>query len=145
MKRQSKDLNTLLRLHDWTIDSIRRELKVIQDQENSLQQEDKLLDQQLTIEQNVTRQNPLLSGHAFSNYYRFYREEKERIAENLKLVQEALDETKSRLFEAYKEQKVLEEVKKNYRMKEVIEEKRQEQNEFDEISLNKFIQKHHVL
>ena len=136
MSQKAKDLDSLIRLHTWTVDERQRELGVIQSREEQLVQADKQLDQQLLNEQAVAARDPTTAGFLYGAYGRDHLRRKAELAHQLVLIRQEIEEARERLAEAFRQLKVYEEVRKGRAKREAVEAARKEQEALDEIGLN---------
>ncbi|HIJ63892.1 MAG TPA: flagellar FliJ family protein [Rhodospirillaceae bacterium] len=141
MARKAADLNTLLRLRSWTVDECRRELGILVAREEELILFGEELDRQLIREQVVAAADPLNAGMMYSVFAQYHRLRREELMRKLALLREEIAEAREKLNDAYREQKVMEEVQKHRQRNEDQEEARREQAVFDEIGQTQFRQR----
>lgn len=139
--RKAKDLESLLRLSSWTVDEKRRELGVLLAREEELKRFGQELDRQLVREQKAAAENPTTAGFQYAAFAQAHRQRKEQLARTLAALQVEIEAARDRLADAYRQQKVYEEVQKERARQERIEEDRKEQNRFDEIAETQFRQR----
>ena len=141
MTRKASDLDSLLRLRTWTVDECRRELGILMAREEELILLGEELDRQLLREQAVAAADPMAAGMIYIAFAQHHRRRREELVRTLAALRQEIAEARERLNEAYREQKVLEEVQKQRRRKEQEEEARREQAVFDEIGQTQFRQR----
>jgi len=141
MVRKAAELASLLKLRGWTVDERRRELAVLMAREEELILFGEELDRQLLREQAVAAADPLSAGRVYPAFAAHHRLRREELARTLSAVRREIAEARERLNEAYRDQKVLEEVKKQRVKKEDQEEARREQAVYDEIAQTQFRRK----
>ena len=141
MSRKAKDLESLLRLHSWTVDEHRRELGVLLAREEELIQFGRELDLQLIREQIVATENPTTSGFSYAAFAKLHRLRREQWQRTLEAMREEIEQARDRLADAYRQLKVYEEVQKERARLEKEEEARKEQIAFDEIGETQFRQR----
>ena len=141
MSRKAKDLDSLLRLHSWTVDERRRELGVLLAREEELIQFGHQLDRQLIAEQQVAAANPTTAGFSYAAFAKAHRLRREQLARNLAALRAEIEQARDQLADAYRQLKVYEEVQKERARLEREEEARKEQVAFDEIGETQFRQR----
>jgi flagellar export protein FliJ len=141
LSRKAKDLESLLRLHSWTVDERRRELGVLLAREEELIQFGHELDRQLIREQQAASENPTTAGFSYAAFAEAHRLRREQLARTLADLRSEIEEARDRLADAYRQLKVYEEVQKDRARVERQEEARKEQIAFDEIGETQFRQK----
>ena len=141
MSRKAKDLESLLRLHSWTVDERRRELGVLLAREEELIQLGHELARQLTHEQKVATEDPTSAGFIYAAFAQNHRLRREQLERTLAALRVELEEARDRLGDAYRQLKVYEEVQKMRARKEREDEARTEKIAFDEIGETQFRQR----
>ncbi len=141
MSRKAKDLESLLRLHSWTVDERRRELGVLLAREEELVQFGHQMDLQFLREQKVATEDPTSAGFSFGAFAQYHRLRKEQLGRTLTALRSEIEQTRDQLADAYRQLKVYEEVQKERAKKEREEEAHKEQIAFDEIGETQFRQR----
>jgi flagellar protein FliJ len=138
VSRKAADLETLLRLHSWTVDERRRELGVLLAREEQLIAEGEALQRRLLAEQRIAAEDPIQAGFAYGTFAEDYKRRREQLERILSDLREEILAARERLADAYRELKVMEEVQKERLHQEQVEEARKEQAVFDEIGQTQF-------
>jgi flagellar export protein FliJ len=136
MAKKSQEMKTLIRVQSWTVDEQRRMLNQLLDREQQLIEDGRRMDRQLLAEQQVAAADPAMAGYAYVAYAKNHKVKRENIDTVLTALRQEIEVQREALAEAYRELKVLEEVKKNWVKAEKEEEARIEQIELDEIAQN---------
>jgi flagellar export protein FliJ len=136
MAKRSDEIATLLRVQSWAVDEERRMLGQMLAREEALLEDIALMERQLLAEQQVAAAQPTLAGHAYAAFAAFYRDRRATIERVLDALRAEISQQRDRLADAYRELKLLEEVRKNWQQAEREEEARIEQVEMDEIAQN---------
>jgi flagellar export protein FliJ len=136
MKRKSEEIDTLIRVQGWAVDEQRRLLGQMLGREQSLMDDRKRLDEELEREKQFATENPAVAGHGFAAYVERHGIRVADLEVLLEALRVEIEVQRDRLAQDYREQKVLEEVQKNWRRKEAAERARLEQAELDEIAQN---------
>lgn len=132
----TKTLETLIRLHQLTLDERRRELKEVQDREDALQARLEGLDERLKREQKAAQDNPEYAS-AYSQFAHWARKERKRLEQAMIDLQPELDRARDRMAEAFAEKKRVEITRDNRNAEEDREQKNREQIELDEVGLQR--------
>jgi flagellar export protein FliJ len=138
---KAKDLESLLRLHSWTVDERRRELGVLLAKEDELIRFGEELDRQLLREQKAAAAEPTTAGFIYAAFAEYHRWQREQLANALAALHGEIEAARDRLAEAYRQLKIYEEVQKERARNEREEEARKEQIAFDEIAQTQFRQR----
>lgn len=141
MSRKAKDLESLLRLHSWTVDERRRELGVLLAREEELIRFGQQLDLQLIREKKVATEDPTSAGYAYGAFVQYHRLRREQLERTLAALRSEIEQARDQLADAYRQLKVYEEVQKKRAEQERQEEARKEQIVFDEIGETQFRQR----
>jgi flagellar FliJ protein len=141
LARKAKDLESLLRLHSWTVDERRRELGVLLAREEELIRFGQELDLQLIREQKIAAEDPTTAGFIYASFAENHRQRREQLARTLAALRSEIEQARDRLADAYRQLKVYEEVQKERTRQEREEEARKEQIAFDEIGETQFRQR----
>ncbi|RED53585.1 flagellar FliJ family protein [Aestuariispira insulae] len=132
----SKTLDTLVRLNQFDVDERRRELKVIQEEEDRLIAEIASLDLRIEEEKNTARQQPEYAV-AYVRFLNWARAEKVRIHGKIGALQPLLEHARDKLAEAFAELKKAEITRDNRREQEMQDQKNKEQQELDELGMER--------
>jgi flagellar export protein FliJ len=138
---KAKDLESLLRLHNWTVDERRRELGVLLTREGELIAFGEAMARQLIEEQRVAAADPTTAGFIYAAFAQNHRLRREQLNRTLQALRGEIVEAQERLADAYRLLKVYEEVQKKRALQERQEEDRKEQIAFDEIGAVQFRRK----
>jgi flagellar export protein FliJ len=136
MARKSQEIKTLIRVQSWSVDEQRRMLNQLLDREHALIEDGERMDRQLLAEQQVAAADPAMAGFAYVAFARNHRVRRDNLNTVLTALRVEIEQQREVLAEAYRELKVLEEVRKNWLKAEQAEEARREQIELDEIAQN---------
>jgi flagellar export protein FliJ len=96
------------------------------------------LESELLREQQVAASAPTLAGHSYAAYAAHYRDRRRQLELVIDAVRAEILQQRDRLAAAYRELKILEEVRNNWRKSEAETRARRDQNEMDEIAQNLF-------
>jgi flagellar export protein FliJ len=136
MAKKSAEIATLLRVQSWTVDEHRRMLGQMLGREESLIEDGRRMDRELVAEQQVAAAHPTLAGHSYAAFAFNYRDRRANLANVLALVRVEIEQQRERLADAYRDLKVLEEVRNNWRKAEQAEQARIDQAAMDEVAQN---------
>jgi len=136
MAKKSAEIATLLRVQSWTVDEHRRMLGQMLGREESLIEDGRRMDRELVAEQQVAAAHPTLAGHSYAAFAFNYRDRRANLAHVLALVRVEIEQQRERLADAYRDLKVLEEVRNNWRKAEQAEQARIDQAAMDEVAQN---------
>ncbi len=138
----AKDLHTLIRFNEWSVDQRRRELGdvlgTLADLESSLHR----LGEELIREQRAVQASPEEAGFFYGNYANAVIDRRNHINTGIASMEQQVAEAREKLDEAYRELKKYEVAQETRDLREAREEARQEQIEFDEMGLQAHRQKH---
>ncbi|WP_259780217.1 hypothetical protein [Aestuariispira ectoiniformans] len=132
----TKTLETLIRLHQLTLDERRRELKVIQEREDDLRRRIENLAKRLVKEQKSAQENPEYAS-AYSQFAYWARGENKRLVEAIIALQPELENARDRMAEAFAEKKRVELTRDSRLEAEDTARKHREQIELDELGLQR--------
>jgi flagellar export protein FliJ len=134
MAKKSQEIKTLIRVQGWSVDEQRRMLNQLLDREHELIEDGERMDRQLLAEQQVAAADPAMAGFAYVAYAKNHRVKRDNLNTVLTALRVEIEQQREALAEAYRELKVLEEVRKNWLKAEQAEEARREQIDLDEIA-----------
>ena len=137
----AKNLNSLIRLHQWIVDEKRRKLgdllKMVQD----LEARAKRLEEELIEEQNIARGAPEQAGLTYGGYAKAVIDRRERLALSIAGVEKQIALAREELNEAYRDLKKYEVAQDIRGRREAEETARKDQIVLDEIGLQSFRQR----
>jgi flagellar export protein FliJ len=137
-----KDLHTLIRLNEWSVDQRRRDLGEVlgslADLESSLHR----LGEELVREQRAVLASPEEAGFLYGNYANAVIGRRNHINTGIANMEQQVAEAREKLDEAYRELKKYEVVQETRDLRQAREEARQEQIELDEMGLQAYRRKH---
>ena len=136
MAKKSQEIKTLIRVQSWSVDEQRRMLNQLLDREQVVIEDGHRMDRQLIAEQQIAAADPAMAGYAYVAYARNHGIKRQNLNTLLTALRVEIEQQRDALAEAYRELKVLEEVKKNWLKAEQAEEARLEQIDLDEIAQN---------
>jgi len=131
---KAKDLNTLIRLHKWTVDEKQRALVALQRREDELilfgeAQEAQMRREQALVSADLTG----LAGLSLGHYLLAYRRRREQLAATLAALRVEIEAARDALAEAYRTLKVTEEVQTSRANAEQAERDQKERDMLDDI------------
>lgn len=134
----AKNLNTLIRLNEWTVDERRRELgqvlRALVELEDGLER----LRQEVVKEQNAVMASPEEAGFFYGNYAQAVIGRRQTLNDGIRRMEAQVAAARERLNEAYRELKKFEVAQKTRDEREARELARREQGVLDEIGLTLF-------
>ena len=138
----AKDLHTLIRFNEWSVDQRRRDLGEVlgslADLESSLHR----LGEELVREQRAVLASPEEAGFLYGNYANAVIGHRNHINTGIATMEQQVAEAREKLDEAYRELKKYEVVQETRDLRQAREEARQEQIELDEMGLQAYRRKH---
>ncbi len=138
----AKDLHTLIRFNEWSVDQRRRDLGevlgALADLESSLHR----LGEELVREQRAVQASPEEAGFFYGNYANAVIDRRNHINTGIANMEQQVAEAREKLDEAYRELKKYEVAQETRDLRQAREEARKEQIELDEIGLQTHRQKH---
>ncbi|MBC8339388.1 MAG: flagellar export protein FliJ [Rhodospirillales bacterium] len=138
----AKDLHTLIRLNEWTVDERRRELGDVLASLASLEDGLQRLRDELVREQKAVQASPEVAGLFYGNYANAVIDKRHHLDEGIARMEAEVNKARERLDEAYRELKKYEIAHENRIVEETKEADRLEQVELDEMGLNAHRLKH---
>ena len=135
MGQKSAEIAILLRVQSWSVDEQRRLLGQIVAREEALREDRAALDRELIQEQKIAMEQPMSAGRSYAVYAQLYRDKAAHLDGVIQAVAAEAAAQRDRLADAYKELKVLEQVRKNWLKTEREAAARTEQSEMDEIAM----------
>ena len=139
-----KDLHTLIRLNEWTVDQRRRELGDVLRSLDDLEAGLHRLFEELAKEQAVVQASPEEAGFFYGNYASAVIDRREHLKAGIARMEEEVAKAREKLNEAYREVKKYEVAQATRDEFEAKEEARKEQILLDEIGLQAHRRKHGV-
>ncbi len=138
----AKDLHTLIRFNEWSVDQRRRDLGevlgALADLESSLHR----LGEELIREQRAVQASPEEAGFFYGNYANAVINRRNHINTGIANMEQQVAAAREKLDEAYRELKKYEVAQETRDLRQAREEARQEQIELDEIGLQAHRLKH---
>ncbi len=138
----AKDLHTLIRFNEWSVDQRRRDLGellgALADLESGLHR----LGEELIREQRAVQASPEEAGFFYGNYANAVIDRRNHINTGIANMEQQVAEAREKLDEAYRELKKYEVAQETRDLRQAREEARKEQIELDEIGLQTHRQKH---
>jgi len=138
----AKDLNTLIRLNEWTVDQRRSELGDFLNSLASLQAGLERLRLEVIKEQQVVQGSPELAGFFYGNYANAVINQRHHLNEGIIRMEAEVAEARDKLNEAYRDLKKYEVAQENRDLAEAKKLAREEQNTLDELGLQVHRLKH---
>jgi len=134
----AKNLNTLIRLNEWTVDERRRELGEVLRALVGLEDGLERLRQEVVKEQNAVMASPEEAAFFYGNYARTVIDRRQTLNDGIQRMEAQVASARERLNEAYRELKKFEVAQKTRDQREAKELTRREQGVLDEIGLTLF-------
>ena len=134
----AQDLNTLIRLNEWTIDERRRELGDVLASLAELESGLLRLREELAREQGVVQASPEEAGFFYGNYAQAVIERRHRLNAGISRMEEEVAQARDKLNEAYRELKKFEIAQDLRDTHETQELARKEQIDLDELGLQAY-------
>lgn len=134
----AKNLNTLIRLNDWTVDERRRELGLVLRALAELEDGLERLRQEVVKEQNAVMASPAEAGFFYGNYAQAVIGRRQTLNDGIRRMEAQVAAARERLNEAYRELKKFEVAQKTRDEREARELARREQGILDDIGLTLF-------
>ncbi len=139
----AQDLNTLIRLNEWTVDERRRELGDVLASLAELESGLHRLREELASEQGVVQASPEEAGFFYGNYAQAVIERRHRLNTGVARMEEEVAQARDKLNEAYRELKKFEVAQDLRDTHEARELARKEQIDLDEMGLQAYRLKQH--
>ena len=133
-----QDLNTLIRLNEWTVDERRRELGDILSSLAELESGLHRLREELAREQGVVQASPEEAGFFYGNYAKAVIERRNHLDAGIVRMEEDVAQARDKLGEAYRELKKYEVAQDLRDTQEARELARKEQIDLDELGLQAY-------
>ena len=133
----SRTLNALVRLAQFDVDERRRELKVIQEEEDRLKAEIITIDERIQSEKETARTTPEYA-HAYARFLTWARSEKALLHGKIGALQPVLEHARDNLAEAFAELKKAEINLENWETRQKEELQRKEDQEMDELGMDRY-------
>ena len=138
----AKDLQTLIRLNEWTVDERRRELGDVLISLESLENGLRRLREELVREHQAAQSSPAEAGLYYGNYAASVIQRRDHLNAGIVQMEAKVVEARERLDEAYRELKKFEVAQENRDFELAHEASRLEQIEMDEVGLQAPRMKH---
>ena len=133
----TESLKTMIRLHDWNVDGMRRKLGGLMQGMHDLEDQSRRLERELIDEQKQALAAPE-TGLYYGNYAMGAIQRRETIAASAAALDEQIVKAREKLHEAFRELKKYEVAHKNRQRRELEEENHKEQLSLDEQGLQTF-------
>ena len=137
----ARDLHTLIRLNEWTVDQRRRALGDVLASLTSLETSLERLREELIKEQTIVRSSPEEAGFFYGNYAAAVIIRREDLNQGILRMEEQVAEAREKLNDAYRDLKKHEVAQKSRDTREALELVRREQETLDEIGLQGYRRK----
>ena len=137
----ARDLHTLIRLNEWTVDQRRRALGDVLASLASLETGLEQLREELIKEQTIVRSSPEEAGFFYGNYATAVIIRREDLNQGILRMEEQVAEAREKLNDAYQDLKKYEIAQKSRDTREALELVRREQETLDEIGLQGYRRK----
>ena len=137
----ARDLHTLIRLNEWTVDQRRRALGDVLASLASLETGLEQLREELIKEQTIVRSSPEEAGLFYGNYAAAVIIRREALNQEIFRMEEQVAEAREKLNDAYRDLKKYEIAQKSRDTREALELVRREQETLDEIGLQGYRRK----
>ena len=137
----ARDLHTLIRLNEWTVDQRRRALGDVLASLASLETGLERLREELIKEQTIVRSSPEEAGFFYGNYAAAVIIRREDLNQGIFRMEEQVAEAREKLNDAYRDLKKYEIAQKSRDTREALELVRREQETLDEIGLQGYRRK----
>jgi len=134
----AKNLDTLIRLNEWTVDERRRELGDVLRALAGLEDGLERLRREVVNEQNAAAASPEVAGFFYGNYARAAIGRRQTLDDGIRRMEAQVAAARERLNEAYRELKKFEVAQNTRDAREAKELARREQGILDDIGLNLF-------
>ena len=133
-----KDLHTLIRLNEWTVDERRRELADVLSSLASLEDGLERLRLELIKEQAFVKNSPGEAGFFYGNYANAVIHRREHLNQGIARMERDVAAARERVNEAYRELKKYQVAQEVRDLNQAREEARKEQIELDEMALQTY-------
>ena len=137
----ARDLHTLIRLNEWTVDQRRRALGNVLASLASLETGLERLREELIKEQTIVRSSPEEAGFFYGNYAAAVIIRREYLNQGILRMEEQVAEAREKLNDAYQDLKKYEIAQESRDTREALELVRREQETLDEIGLQGYRRK----
>jgi len=131
----ARDLHTLIRLREWSVDNARRKLAELLRLVEDLEGQARALEDEIAAEQAVARATPNDAGVVYGAFARAAIKRRERIAASIDQIEEEIAVARDELRDAYRELKKYEIAQDARDLRAAEEEGRRDQAVLDEIGL----------
>ncbi len=132
----AKNLDTLIRLHEWNVDERRRELGEVLRALSQLEDGLERLRQEVVKEQHAAAAAPEEAGFFYGSYAQAVIGRRQSLDEGIRRMEQQVAAARDKLNESYRELKKFEVAQKTRAAREARELARREQGILDEIGLN---------
>lgn len=132
----AKNLNALIRLHQWVVDEKRRKLGDLLRMLTELEDRALRLEQEVVEEQAAATRAPDTAGLLYGNYARQVIDRRERLAKSISSMEQEIAAAREEVNEAYRELKKFQVAQDVRDRRAALEAARREQNILNEVGLN---------
>lgn len=132
----AKNLNALIRLHQWVVDEKRRKLGDLLRMLAELEDRARRLEQEVVEEQAAAARAPDTAGLLYGNYARQVIDRRERLAKSIASMEQEIAAAREEVNEAYRELKKFQVAQDVRDRRAALEAARREQNILNEVGLN---------
>ena len=138
----AKNLHTLIRLNEWSVDERRRDLGQVLQSLADLEDGLRRLGEELVREQQVVQASPDEAGFFYGNYANAVIDRRDHLKHGIARMEDEVAKAREKLNDAYRDLKKYEVVQENRDLREVQEQARKEQMTLDELGLQVHRVKH---
>lgn len=137
----SKTLSTLIKVHKQQTDMLRREMVQLETELHQLEKASEQLQYEHEQEMRMVIRAPEFSGF-FGAYSAHVQQRQKAIVEEVRRLNEAIEEKRVAIAEEFSEQKKYEIAQENMKKRQQEEEKHRQQSRFDEVANQQYLAKH---
>lgn len=141
----AQDLNTLIRLNEWSVDQRRRELGEVLRSLAELETGLERLREEVVKEQGAAQASPEEAGFFYGNYAQAVIHRRDGLNDGIAKMEAQVAEAREKLNEAYRELKKFEVAQDTRDTRVAKELARKEQEALDEMGLQSFRLKHRAV
>ena len=138
----AKDLHTLIRLNEWTVDERRRELGSVLQSLAELEDGLRRLREELVREQQVAQASPEEAGFIYGNYANAVIGRRDHLNQGIARMEEEVAVAREKLNDAYRDLKKYEVAQETRDLREAQEQAREERITLDELGIQTYRLKH---
>lgn len=131
----AKNLNGLIRLHQWMVDEKRRKLGELLKMLAELEDQTRRLEAEVVEEQKAAANAPETAGFLYGNYARQVIERRERLAKSIAIMETQIAIAREELNESYRELKKFQVAQEVRDRRAALKAARRDQSVLDEVGL----------